>query len=82
MRDIISDIKVGDLVKITGRSRLPIEELSPYIVLDVIVDTTHHPTLYEFKLFRNLGYGQSIFYWTNMNFHPYENITKKMKSDQ
>ena len=67
----ISDIKIGDLVKITGRSRLPLEELSPYVVLDIVVDKSHHPTLYEFKLFRNLGDGQSIFYWSNINFQPY-----------
>ena len=79
--DSLSDITIGDLVKITGRSKLPLEKLTPYIVLDIEVDETHHPTLYEFKLLRSSPVeGQKIFYWCNMNFSVYENITKRMKN--
>lgn len=79
--DRLSNISVGNLVKITGRSKLPLEKLTPYIVLDIEVDESYHPILYEFKLLRSSPVkGQTIFYWCNKNFSSNEHITKRMKN--
>ncbi len=81
MHSNLSDIDIGDLVKITGRSKLPLESLIPYLVLDIAIDKRRRPFLYEFKLLRSVPLNkQNIFYWCNRTFSSHEKITKRMTS--
>ena len=81
MNSNLSSINIGDLVKIVGRSKLPLERLMPYLVLDIEVDKSCKPFLYEFKLLRSVPLDkQNIFYWCNQTFSSHEKITKRMTS--